>query len=98
MEVYIISIKDSIINTLKEENMKFKSRVEQHEDKILRMETAKNNNDQYTWRYNIEIQGIPVTVKDEHLENKVIDMVRCFKINIDLSDIEDCLRFGNSTP
>ena len=73
-------------------------RVEQLEDKILRMEIAKNNNDQYTWCYNIEIQGIPATVKDEHLENKVIDMVRCFKINIDLSDIEDCLRFGNSTP
>ena len=48
MEVYIISIKDSIINALKEENMKFKSSVEQHEDKILRMEIAKNNNDQYT--------------------------------------------------
>ena len=94
----IISIKDSIIDALKEKNMKFKSRVEQLEDKILRMEIAKNNNDQYTWCYNIEIQGIPVTIKDEHLENKVIDMVRCFKINIDLSDIEDCLRFGNSTP
>ena len=31
----IISIKDSIIDALKEENMKLKSRVEQLEDKIL---------------------------------------------------------------
>ena len=86
----IISIKDSITDALKEENMKLKSRVEQLEDKILRIEIAKNNHDQYTRHNNIEIQGIPGTVKDEHLENKVID--------IDASDIEDCHRLGNSTP
>ena len=94
----IMSIKDSIIDALKEENMKFQSRVEQLEDKILRMEIAKNNHDQYTRRNNIEIQGIPARVKDEHLENKVIDIFRCLKISIDPSDIEDCHRLGNSTP
>ena len=35
VKVSIISIKDSIIDALKEENMKLKSRVEQLEDKIL---------------------------------------------------------------
>ena len=70
--------------------MKLKSRVEQLEDKILRIEIAKNNHDQYTRHNNIEIKGIPGTVKDKHLENKVID--------IDASDIEDCHRLGNSTP
>ena len=50
----IISIKDSIIDALKEENMKLKSRVEQLEDKILRIEIAKNNHDQYTRHNNIE--------------------------------------------
>ena len=44
----IISIKDSIIDALKEENMKLKSRVQQLEDKILRIEIAKNDHDQYT--------------------------------------------------
>ena len=73
----IISIKDSIIDALKEENMKLKSRVEQLEDKILWMEIAKHKHDQYTQCNNIEIQGIPATVKDEHLENKVIDIFRC---------------------
>ena len=43
-----MSITDSIIDAIKEENMKLKSRVQQLEDKILRMEVAKNNNDQYT--------------------------------------------------
>ena len=94
----IISIKDSIIDALKEENMKLKFRVEQLEDKILRTEIAKNNHYQYTRCNNIEMQGIPATVKDEHLQNKVIDIFRCLKINIDPSDIEDCHRLGNSTP
>ena len=58
------------------------------------MEIAKNNHEQYTRRNHIEIQGIPATVKDEHLESKVIDI---FKINIDLTDIEDRQRLGNST-
>ena len=62
------------------------------------MEVAKNNNDQYTWHNNIEIQGIPATVKDENLENKVIDIFRCLKTNTDPSDIEDCHRLGNSIP
>ena len=88
----IMSIKDSIIDALKEENMKFQSRVEQLEDKILRMEIAKNNHDQYTRRNNIEIQGIPARVKDEHLENKAIDIFRCLKTSTDPSDIEDCHR------
>ena len=94
----IINIKDSIIDALKEGNMKLKSRVEQLEDKILRMEIAKNNHDQHTQRNNTEIQSIPATVKDEHLENKVIDIFRFLKINIDPSDTEDCHRLGNSKP
>ena len=37
-----MSIKDSIIYALKEENMKLQSRVEQLEEKLLKMEIAKN--------------------------------------------------------
>ena len=94
----IMSITDSIIDAIKEENMKLKSRVQQLEDKILRMEVAKNNNDQYTWCNNIEIQGIPATDKDGHLENKAIDIFRCLKIKIDPSDVEGCHKLGNSIP
>ena len=56
------------------------------------MEIAKNNHEQYTRRHNIEIHGIPARVKDEHLENKAIDIFRCLKTSTDPSDIEDCHR------
>ena len=94
----IMSIKDSIIDALQEENIKLRSRVEQLEDKILRMEIAKNNRDQYTRRNNNEIQGIPATVKDEHLENKEIEIFRGLKANIDPSDIEHRRRLSNAKP
>ena len=44
----IMSIKDSVIDALKEENMKLQSRVQQLEDKLLRMEIAKSIYEQYT--------------------------------------------------
>ena len=53
---------------------------------------------QYTRRSNIEIQSIPATVKDEHLENKIADIFSCLKVNIDPWDIEDWHRLGNSLP
>ena len=62
------------------------------------MEITKNNHGQYTLRNKIEIQSIPATVSGDHLENRVIDIFRCLKINIDPSDIDDCHRLGNSTP
>ena len=37
----IMSIKDSIIDAFKEENMKLQSMVEQHEEKFLRIKIAK---------------------------------------------------------
>ena len=50
----IISIKDSIIDVLKEENMKLQSRVEQLQEKLPRTEitktTTNNIHDTITWK------------------------------------------------
>ena len=88
-------IKNTVFDALKEGNMKHQSRVEQLEEKHGNI---KNNHDQYTRLNNIEIQVIPATVADDHLENKLIAIFRCLKINIDLSDIKDCQGLGNSAP
>ena len=53
----IMSIKDSIIDALQEENIKLRSRVEQLENKILRMEIPKitmiNTQDAITMKYKV---------------------------------------------
>ena len=56
----IISIKESIIDALKEENKLLKSKVLNLEHKLSQSEAVINNLDQYNWRNNLEIQGIPL--------------------------------------
>ena len=53
--------------------------------------------DQYNKRNNVEIQGIPSTVGDEVLEDKVIEIFECLNIPLAKSDI-DCHRLGKSNP
>ena len=60
------------------------------------MEKASNKQDQYTKRNNLEIHVIPVDVKNEQLEQKVIDIFSHLNINISKPNIEDCHRIGKS--
>ena len=80
-----MSIKDSIIDALKEENFRLQQKVEHLENKVLDIEIAENKLEQYTRRNNIEIQGIPSTVLDSLLEDKVFDVFSQLKITISKS-------------
>ena len=57
-----------------------------------------NKSEQYTRRSNIEVQGIPSTVNDKLLDDKVIDIINQLNITISKSDIEDCHRLGKANP
>ena len=52
-----MSVKDSIIEAFKAENLKLKSRVDSLEEKVIGLDISRNKLDQYTRRNNIEIQG-----------------------------------------
>ena len=69
----IMSIKNTIIDALKEENLKFQNKVKKLEEQLLELDRKSNNLDQYNRRNNLEIQVIPVNVNDDGLEGKVID-------------------------
>ena len=56
---------------------------------------SKNNLDQYNQQSNVQIQGIPASVSDDSLEDKVINTFKLANIIIDNSDIDDYLRFVN---
>ena len=88
----VMSIKDSIIDALKEENFRLQQKVQHLENKLPDIEIAENKLEQYTRRNNIEIPGIPSTVHDNLLEDKVIDIFSQLNITISKSDIEDCHR------
>ena len=94
----VISIKDSIIDALKEKNFRLQQKVQHLEKKLSDIEIAENKLEQYTRRNNIEIQGIPSSVHDNLLEDKVIDIFSQLNITISKSDIEDCHRLGKANP
>ena len=89
-----MSVKDTIINTLKRDNSQLRVNVEVFEKKLNDQECYISSIDQYCRRKKIEIQGIPKTVKDEELESKVIDVFSALNISITSQNVEDCHHLG----
>ena len=77
-------VKDTIINSLKQDNSQLWTKVEVLEKKLNDQECYISSTDQYSRRSNIEIQGTHKTVKDEELESKVIDIFSVLYISISL--------------
>ena len=60
------------------------------------LETDLNKQDQYNRCNNLDIQGIPDSVSDNQLEEKVIEIFNQINVKIDKFDIEDCHCMGKS--
>ena len=93
-----MSIKDSIIDALKQENFRLQQEVQRLENKLSDTEMAENKFGQYMRRNHLEIQGVPSSVHDNLLEDKVIDIFSQLNITISKSDIEDFHRLGKANP
>ena len=59
MNEIVMSIKDTIINALKEDNAQLRNKVELLEKELIEIEISRNNLEKYTRRNNIGIHGIP---------------------------------------
>ena len=95
----IMSIKNTIIDAIKEENLKLQNNVRKLEDQLLlEIDQKSNNLDQYIRRNNLEIQGIPTNVTDGKLEGKVIDIFSCFGFKVNGENIKDCHRHDYANP
>ena len=68
----ILSVKDSIITALRDDNKMLLAKVEFLQKKLVESRKSFNRLEQHNRRNNLEIQGIPSTVGDEFLEDKVI--------------------------
>ena len=90
----IMSIKNTVIDTLKEENLKLQNKVKKLEEQLLDIDKKSNHLDQCSTKNNIEVQGIPANVIDDELEKKVLDIFSCLGIEVKGSDMEDCHRLG----
>ena len=57
------------------------------ENEIIDLEIQNNNVDQYSRRSNIEISGIPPSVNDHQLEEKLVDILKVIDVNITSNEI-----------
>ena len=78
----VINLKDIIIKNLQDENECLKTKVNIEENKINDLEIQNNNVDQYSRRNNVEISGILLSVSDNQLEEKVIDILKAIECEI----------------
>ena len=85
-------MKDQIIKNLVENNKKLQEKVENLEKQIKNQEEYMEANNQYHRRNNLEIHGIPNEVKDEDLEDKVIEILGKIDVTVEKSEIEACHR------
>ena len=92
----LLNLKDAIIKNLQVENERLRKKVNVLENKILTLESEHNSLEQYGRRNNIEITGIPDSVPDQKLEEKVVDILNEIIVNVSPKDTEACHRVGVS--
>ena len=92
----LLNIKDVVIKNLQGENQRLRSKIENLEKKVISLEGNGNLLEQYGRRNNLEITGIPDEIKDEDLEEKVIEILNKIDVNVSTKDIEACHRIGKS--
>ena len=78
------------------ENERLINQVSYLNKKVISLEANHNILEQYGRRNNIEITGIPDSVQDNQLENKVIEIFDAIGIDVKSVDFEDCHRVGKS--
>ena len=86
------NVKNIIIKNLQEENERLQKRVSFLDKKIISLESKHNMLEQYGRRNNLEITGIPDSVLQQDLENKVVDILNAIGVNVSNDDFEDCHR------
>ena len=84
----LLNVKDVIIKNLQAENERLRDKVSNLESKVVSLEVNQNMLGQYGRRNNIEVSGIPDTVGDNDLEEKVISVFANVGIDIKSNDMK----------
>ena len=86
----IMNIKNTITDAFREENLKLQNKVKKLEEQLLETDQKSNSLGQYNRSNNLEIQGVPASVADENLLEKVMDIFSCLGIEVEGANIKDC--------
>ena len=96
LKMEVINLKHIII-----QNVQYKASILHTKVRVLKkkfdLKIQNNNVGQYSCRNNVETSGIPQSVSNNQLEEKVVDILRVIDVNITLNEIEACHPPGNQT-
>ena len=91
----LLNVKN-IIKNLQEGNKSLRKTVSFLDKKVISLKSRHNMLEQYERKNNLEITGIPDSVPQRDLENKVVDILNATGVNVSNDDFEDCHRIGKS--
>ena len=83
-----------IIINLQAENKRLREKVSNLEDKVTSLKLNQNKPGQYGRRNSIDVSGIPDSVEDNGLEEKIISVFASIGIDVKSNDIEAYHRIG----
>ena len=92
----IISLKDTGIKRLQEENERLRDKCQQLENKVTLIELSHDALEQYGRRNNLVISGIPDSVQDSDFESTVSSILSDIDVNVESREVEDCHGIGKS--
>ena len=90
-----LEMKSGLIDELRQE-LDILAESKTDDDQFVEVERDTAELQQYIRRNNIEIAGIPDSVKQNNLEEKVIEIAKAVNIEISSNDIEACHRLNAS--
>ena len=83
----IISLKDTVIKRLQEENERLRVKCQQLENRLAFIESSHDALEQYGRRNNLVISGIPDSVQDSELESTVTSILSDIDVNVESLDL-----------
>ena len=92
----IISLKDTVIKRLQEENERLRVKCQQLENRLAFIESSHDALEQYGRRNNLVISGIPDSVQDSELESTVTSTLSDIDVNVESKEVEECHILGKS--
>ena len=92
----IISLKDTAIKRLQEENERLHIKCQQLENRVAFIESSHDALEQHGRRNNLVISGIPDSVQDSELESTVTSILSDIDVNVESREVEECHRIGKS--
>ena len=92
----IISLKDTAIKRLQEENERLHIKCQQLENRVAFIESSHDALEQHGMRNNLVISGIPDSVQDSELESTITSILSDIDVNLESREVEECHRIGKS--